>query len=74
MQKLGAKPEECIVFEDSLNGVISAKSAGIEVCAVYDESSANEQDIIDKIADYKIETFDELIKLLGLDKPQGQPQ
>ena len=74
MQKLGAKPEECIVFEDSLNGVMSAKNAGIEVCAVYDESAANEQDVIEKIADYKVESFEEIIKILGLDKPQGQPQ
>ncbi len=74
MKKLGAKPEECIVFEDSLNGVLSAKDAGIEVCAVYDESAANEQDVIAKIADYQVGTFVELIKILGLDKPQGQPQ
>ena len=53
---------------------MSAKNAGIEVCAVYDESAANEQDVIEKIADYKVESFDELIKILGLDKPQGQPQ
>lgn len=73
MAKLGAKPEECIVFEDSLNGILSAKDAGIEVCAVYDESAANEQDVIDKIADYKVESFEELIKILGLDKAQNQP-
>lgn len=74
MQKLGAKPEECIVFEDSLNGVISAKDAGIEVCVVYDDSAANEQDVIEKIADYKVESFYELIKALGHDKHQGQPE
>ena len=74
MEKLGAKPEECIVFEDSLNGVIAAKDAGLEVCSVYDESAANEQDVIDKIADYKVDSFDEFINILGLDKVQNQPQ
>ncbi len=74
MQAFHAKPEECIVFEDSLNGVISAKEAGIDVVAVYDASAENEQDLISKIADYKVETFDEFIKLLGLDKQQAQPQ
>lgn len=64
MKKLGAKPEECIVFEDSLNGVISAKDAGIEVCAIFDESAKSEQEIIEKIADYKIASFDELVKIL----------
>lgn len=74
MQMLGAKPEECIVFEDSLNGVMAAKTAGIEVCSVYDESARNEQDVIAKIADYKVESFSELVKTLGFDKPQGQPE
>ena len=74
MQKLGAKPEECIVFEDSLNGVMAAKTAGIEVCCVYDPSAHNEHDIIDKIADYKVDSFATLVKILGLDKPQSQPQ
>lgn len=64
MKKLGAKPEECIVFEDSLNGIISAKDAGVEVCAIYDDSAKNEQDIIEKIADYKVESFDELVRIL----------
>ena len=74
MQLLGAKPNECIVFEDSLNGVMAAKTAGIEVCSVYDESAKTEQDIISKIADYKVSSFAELVKMLGLDKDQNQPQ
>ena len=74
MEKLGAKPEECIVFEDSLNGVMAAKGAGLEVCSIYDDSAANEQDVIDKIADYKVESFYELIKSLGLESFENQPE
>lgn len=70
IEKLGAKPEECIVFEDSINGVISAKEAGLEVCAVFDKTAAGEQDLIDKLADYKVYSFDELIKVLGLENLQ----
>jgi HAD superfamily hydrolase (TIGR01509 family) len=33
-EKLSVKPEECIVFEDSVNGVISGKKAGMTVYAV----------------------------------------
>ncbi len=33
-KKIGVIPEECITFEDSLNGVISAKSAKITCIAV----------------------------------------
>ncbi|HVF69328.1 MAG TPA: HAD-IA family hydrolase, partial [Xanthomonadales bacterium] len=33
-QKLGVKPGDCIVLEDSSTGVISAKSAGMKVIAI----------------------------------------
>lgn len=33
-QKLGAKPEECIVFEDSLYGFQAAKAAGMRCVAI----------------------------------------
>ena len=73
-ERLGLSPEECIVFEDSLNGIMAAKAAGLEVCAVFDESARNEQDVIEKIVDFKVKTFDELIKILGLDKIPNQPE
>ena len=66
--------KDCIVFEDSLNGVIAAKDAGLEVVAIYDESAKNEQEVIAKIADYQIDSFVDFIKQLGLDKEQSQPQ
>lgn len=33
-KKLGVNPENCVVFEDSLNGVLAAKAAGMKCVAV----------------------------------------
>jgi beta-phosphoglucomutase-like phosphatase (HAD superfamily) len=39
-QRLGAAPQHCLVFEDVLPAVKSAKQAGMLICAVYDKYSA----------------------------------
>jgi len=56
-QKLGVSPGDCLVFEDILAAVKSAKSAGMSVCAVYDKTSANDWEEIKKTADYAIDDF-----------------
>ena len=66
VEKLGADKKDCIVFEDSLSGAIAAKEAGLEVVSVYDESARAEQQYLEQIVDYKVESFDELIQILGL--------
>lgn len=33
-RKLGLKPQECVVLEDSMNGVLAAKRAGCQVIAI----------------------------------------
>ena len=50
-QKLGVCPEQCLVFDDVLPAVRSAKQAGMLVCGVYDKYSAHHRTEIEQIAD-----------------------
>lgn len=61
MKKLGAKPHECIIVEDAINGVKSAKSAGVECFAV--TTSFDKETLKSNGADY---VYDDIIKLLDV--------
>ena len=59
--RLGLSPDECIVFEDLLAGIQGAVRGGFTVCGVYDKHSRRDTHNIKKIADYYINSFDELL-------------
>ncbi|MCY6957996.1 HAD family hydrolase [Clostridium brassicae] len=63
-EKLGVKPEECIVFEDILPAVMGAKSAGMKVIGIHDEYSKNQEKDIINTADKYIYEYSELIKAI----------
>lgn len=58
-EKLGVCPEECLVFEDIIPGIMAGKNAGMEVCAVEDAYSIHDKDAKSKIADYYIHDFND---------------
>lgn len=60
-KKLGVKPEECIVFEDIIDGINGAKLAGMRTIAVYDEGSADDVEMLKSVADKYIYSFTELL-------------
>ena len=56
------KPEECLVFEDSLIGIEAAKRAGIPSAAVYDPYSDGEREQINALADFQIDSYAQLME------------
>lgn len=54
---------DCVVIEDSLTGVLAAKNANLKVIVIYDKYSDKNRDEINKLADYKVKDFKELLSL-----------
>lgn len=58
---LGVDPAECLVFEDIPNGILAGKNAGMEVCAVDDDFSRQDEQEKKRLADYYIHDFYEIM-------------
>lgn len=59
---LSVSPENCLVFEDIIEGIQAGKAAGMRVCAVYDQYSAYQDEDKRALADYYTYHFKELIE------------
>lgn len=57
---LMVKPEECLVFEDIMEGIQAGKSANMKVCAVEDAYSVDSPFELAAMADYYIKSFCEV--------------
>lgn len=73
MNYFGAKPQECLIFEDSYTGVMAANRAGIEVVNIHDKYADVDRDKINSLTDYSVSTYGEFIdrcvRGLGTDNP-----
>lgn len=59
---LGVTPQDCLVFEDIPEGILAGKAAGMSVCAVEDEFSALMREEKRSLADYYIDSYQELLE------------
>ena len=64
-ERLNARPEDCLVFEDIVVGVESAQRAGMTVGAVIDPHYQQDTERIKKVADFYIDTFEKLLPRRG---------
>ncbi|ADL53485.1 HAD family hydrolase [Clostridium cellulovorans] len=60
-EKLKLAPENCVVFEDILPAIISAKSVGMKVVAIEEASTIATQDKIVQASDMYIGDYSELL-------------
>lgn len=60
-EKLGVAPGACLVFEDILPAVISAKAAGMKVIGIHDNAASHQTNEIIRIADRFVTHYYELM-------------
>lgn len=61
LEVLGSKPENTCVFEDAAHALITVKSAGFIVAAIYD-SFENDQNMVRRTADIYLENYKDVDK------------
>lgn len=62
-KKIDALPKDCIVYDDILNALTGIKKAGMRAYGVYDELSRQDIELMKKIADGFIFSFEELLNI-----------
>ena len=62
-QRLNTTVDKVLFLDDNLHANTVAKSAGMQVCGVYDASSEEDVDAIKAVADFYIYDFEELLQL-----------
>lgn len=60
-EKLGLKPQECMVFEDVPKAMMGAKKAGMRVIAISDGHSQGKEEEIQELAELFLEDFTSLL-------------
>lgn len=64
LEKLNVSKEECLIIEDSLEGVTAANNAGIEVLNIVDKNMYKAQSIIDSLSTYKMNSLKDFFEIL----------
>lgn len=68
LREWNVRPEECLIFEDSLVGVEAANGAGIDVIAMYDEHSDDDREAINAGTKAHFNNYKEALRAIGAEK------
>ena len=60
-EKMNVTPSECVVIDDSVNAIKTAKSAGLQTIGIYEKAVSNTWEEMQTVADKTILTFKELL-------------
>jgi sugar-phosphatase len=73
-QRLGVRPAACVVFEDSVNGILAAKAAGMACVAVpghgVDVAAARPDVVLETLAEVDGGLLDRLLQQQGSTRPR----
>ena len=56
-RRVGVAPEQCLVFEDIVTGLMAGKRAGMKTCAVEDPYSEDQREAKKAMADYYLDSY-----------------
>lgn len=62
-QKLNVNVKDVLFLDDNINANLTAKSAGMKVCGVFDESSADYVEQMKSVCDFYIYDFHQLLEI-----------
>ena len=63
-QEINILPGNCLVIEDTVQGIMAAKNAGMKAIAIYNDYSKSDTEKLKKIADAFVYNYSELESLL----------
>jgi beta-phosphoglucomutase-like phosphatase (HAD superfamily) len=67
-EKLNIKPDECIIFEDSIVGFHAARAAGIRCIAIKNKANLSSLGLVDGAIDHYDQAENEIKRILSLDQ------
>ena len=64
IKRLNVSKEDCLIIEDSIQGIQAANAAGIEVVNIEEKGSYKYQKLIDELCDYKFNSLKDLYETI----------